>query len=238
METLPVLPFPLSAQTTWADIPHTRLKNSCLSVSSVSPPGTSGSGIKLRLSPSVSHPFFPDVDECIQAPKPCNFICKNTEGGYLCSCPRGYILQEDGKSCKGLTRTHTHLTHRSLQVVELVLVDWGRGCSGRGLGHCEDFSEEKMKSKLSLDLISRSRTSALCQNLCSLSHDIPFGLVCPSACSKTHASLYMVLRVYPCLSGLFTSLEHQCTLVIFFIFIYHSFSFPSVCVKCSSIVGQ
>lgn len=59
-------------------------------------------------------PFFPDVDECIQAPKPCNFICKNTEGGYLCSCPRGYILQEDGKSCKGLTHTHTHLTRRSL----------------------------------------------------------------------------------------------------------------------------
>ncbi|CAL8243797.1 unnamed protein product [Lota lota] len=43
-----------------------------------------------------------DVDECIQAPKPCNFICKNSEGGYLCSCPRGYILQEDGKSCRDL----------------------------------------------------------------------------------------------------------------------------------------
>lgn len=117
---LPALAFPPSAQTTWADIPHTRLKNSaraCLSVSPVSPPGSSGSGIKLRLSPSASHPFFPDVDECIQAPKPCNFICKNTEGGYLCSCPRGYILQEDGKSCKGLphAHTHTHPTRRSLK---------------------------------------------------------------------------------------------------------------------------
>uniref|UniRef100_A0A8D3BIL8 Fibrillin 1 n=1 Tax=Scophthalmus maximus TaxID=52904 RepID=A0A8D3BIL8_SCOMX len=48
-----------------------------------------------------------DVDECIQAPKPCNFICKNTEGGYLCSCPRGYILQEDGKSCKDLDECST-----------------------------------------------------------------------------------------------------------------------------------
>ncbi|XP_043990687.1 fibrillin-1 isoform X2 [Gambusia affinis] len=48
-----------------------------------------------------------DVDECIQAPKPCNFICKNTEGGYLCSCPRGYVLQEDGKSCRDLDECST-----------------------------------------------------------------------------------------------------------------------------------
>uniref|UniRef100_A0A3Q3JSI8 Fibrillin 1 n=1 Tax=Monopterus albus TaxID=43700 RepID=A0A3Q3JSI8_MONAL len=47
------------------------------------------------------------VDECVQAPKPCNFICKNTEGSYLCSCPRGYILQEDGKSCKDLDECST-----------------------------------------------------------------------------------------------------------------------------------
>ncbi|XP_048825237.1 fibrillin-1-like isoform X1 [Brienomyrus brachyistius] len=48
-----------------------------------------------------------DVDECIQAPKPCNFICKNTDGGFLCSCPRGYILQEDRKSCRDLDECST-----------------------------------------------------------------------------------------------------------------------------------
>ncbi|XP_036073377.1 fibrillin-1 isoform X2 [Oryzias melastigma] len=53
----------------------------------------------------VIHPL--DVDECIQAPKPCNFICKNTEGSYLCSCPRGYILQENGKSCRDLDECST-----------------------------------------------------------------------------------------------------------------------------------
>lgn len=60
----------------------------------------------LPLSPFPTLSLLPsiDVDECIQAPKPCNFICKNTEGGYLCSCPRGYILQEDGKSCRGDTQ--------------------------------------------------------------------------------------------------------------------------------------
>lgn len=42
-----------------------------------------------------------DMDECALSPKPCNFLCKNTEGSYLCSCPRGYSLQPDGKTCKG-----------------------------------------------------------------------------------------------------------------------------------------
>uniref|UniRef100_A0A8C1IP79 Fibrillin 1 n=1 Tax=Cyprinus carpio TaxID=7962 RepID=A0A8C1IP79_CYPCA len=48
-----------------------------------------------------------DVDECVQAPKPCNFICKNTDGGYLCSCPRGYVLQDDAKSCRDLDECAT-----------------------------------------------------------------------------------------------------------------------------------
>uniref|UniRef100_A0A8C3G947 Fibrillin-1 n=1 Tax=Cyclopterus lumpus TaxID=8103 RepID=A0A8C3G947_CYCLU len=58
-------------------------------------------------STDISSTLCVDVDECIQAPKPCNFICKNTEGGYLCSCPRGYILQEDGKSCRDLDECST-----------------------------------------------------------------------------------------------------------------------------------
>uniref|UniRef100_A0AAQ4R2Y4 Fibrillin-1 n=1 Tax=Gasterosteus aculeatus aculeatus TaxID=481459 RepID=A0AAQ4R2Y4_GASAC len=58
-------------------------------------------------STDISSTQCVDVDECIQAPKPCNFICKNTEGGYLCSCPRGYILQEDGKSCRDLDECST-----------------------------------------------------------------------------------------------------------------------------------
>lgn len=44
------------------------------------------------------------MDECALSPKPCNFLCKNTEGSYLCSCPRGYSLQPDGKTCKGRKR--------------------------------------------------------------------------------------------------------------------------------------
>lgn len=88
------------------------------------------------------------------------------------------------------------------------------------LGWWEEFPEEKMKSELTLDLISRSWTSALCQNLCSLSHDTPFGLACPSACSNTHVSLFVVLRVYLCLSGLFTRPEQcaRCSFLSFLVF--------------------
>uniref|UniRef100_A0A8C4R242 EGF-like domain-containing protein n=1 Tax=Eptatretus burgeri TaxID=7764 RepID=A0A8C4R242_EPTBU len=43
-----------------------------------------------------------DLDECVQSPKPCNFLCKNTKGSFQCSCPRGYIMLEDGKTCKDL----------------------------------------------------------------------------------------------------------------------------------------
>lgn len=55
-----------------------------------------------------------DLNECNQAPKPCNFICKNTEGSYQCSCPKGYILQEDGRSCKGEGTLASSITCRLL----------------------------------------------------------------------------------------------------------------------------
>lgn len=57
-----------------------------------------------------------DLDECSQSPKPCNFLCKNTEGSYLCSCPRGYVLQPDGKTCKGEFPFCITLLHKYISV--------------------------------------------------------------------------------------------------------------------------
>ena len=35
--------------------------------------------------------WFPDIDECTN--NPCNQWCKNTVGGYICHCHKGYKLQ-------------------------------------------------------------------------------------------------------------------------------------------------
>uniref|UniRef100_A0A672Z0L2 EGF-like domain-containing protein n=1 Tax=Sphaeramia orbicularis TaxID=375764 RepID=A0A672Z0L2_9TELE len=92
------------ARTTWVDRPHTPL-NLSISSAPLMEFLSARSNPFLRLSLFL-FPLPLDVDECIQAPKPCNFICKNTEGGYLCSCPE-YILQEDGKSCRDLDECST-----------------------------------------------------------------------------------------------------------------------------------
>jgi hypothetical protein len=43
-----------------------------------------------------------DVNECISTRfNKCDHICTNTKGDYKCNCNQNFILQEDGKSCKG-----------------------------------------------------------------------------------------------------------------------------------------
>lgn len=86
-----------------------------------------------------------DLNECNQAPKPCNFICKNTEGSYQCSCPKGYILQEDGRSCKGkVALAFSHSSAAGARgYISLCLwgihrhkvLPWGQGCPGVSLWH-------------------------------------------------------------------------------------------------------
>lgn len=65
------------------------------------------------------------MDECALSPKPCNFLCKNTEGSYLCSCPRGYSLQPDGKTCKGRGASFLNLIHSYLMLLKDYLIIFG-----------------------------------------------------------------------------------------------------------------
>ncbi|KPP77168.1 latent-transforming growth factor beta-binding protein 4-like [Scleropages formosus] len=45
-------------------------------------------------------PFTADVDECRRTPTPCvNGQCQNTEGGYRCICPMGYLPGPQGSTC-------------------------------------------------------------------------------------------------------------------------------------------
>lgn len=56
----------------------------------------------IRLSFKQPYDFFSDVNECEDRQKPCEFVCQNIPGSYKCACPRGYVLNMDGKSCRGM----------------------------------------------------------------------------------------------------------------------------------------
>lgn len=47
------------------------------------------------------HLFSKDVDECKEGTSSCEFGCVNTVGSYTCSCLPGYVLNRDGKTCRG-----------------------------------------------------------------------------------------------------------------------------------------
>ena len=43
---------------------------------------------------------FADTDECLEDHR-CSHGCRNTEGSYTCTCPRGLSLTPDGSNCRG-----------------------------------------------------------------------------------------------------------------------------------------
>lgn len=42
------------------------------------------------------------MNECENTPSPCQHICRNTDGSFICSCPAGYVLNPDGLTCRDL----------------------------------------------------------------------------------------------------------------------------------------
>lgn len=44
-----------------------------------------------------------DMDECSFSEFLCQHECVNQPGSYFCSCPPGYVLLEDNRSCQGKT---------------------------------------------------------------------------------------------------------------------------------------
>ena len=48
-------------------------------------------------------PFNADIDECSLNDTLCHQLCNNTDGGYFCSCRRGYQLIEGSNQCEGVS---------------------------------------------------------------------------------------------------------------------------------------
>ena len=42
-----------------------------------------------------------DIDECDTNNVSCEHICNNTIGSFECSCPDGYLLDENRRNCSG-----------------------------------------------------------------------------------------------------------------------------------------
>lgn len=42
-----------------------------------------------------------DKDECADGSAQCPGECKNTEGGFECLCPKGFVINEDKTQCVG-----------------------------------------------------------------------------------------------------------------------------------------
>eukprot|EP00058_Branchiostoma_floridae_P025619 XP_002611109.1 hypothetical protein BRAFLDRAFT_70467 [Branchiostoma floridae] len=50
---------------------------------------------------SITQGACPDVDECVPrgGRGPCDQVCANTYGGFVCSCNAGFTLHQDGRTC-------------------------------------------------------------------------------------------------------------------------------------------
>lgn len=46
-------------------------------------------------------PLPADRDECSDGPRPCSHSCRNAPGRFSCSCPAGFTLARDERTCRG-----------------------------------------------------------------------------------------------------------------------------------------
>ncbi|KAL1420962.1 hypothetical protein MTO96_004329 [Rhipicephalus appendiculatus] len=60
-----------------------------------------------------------DVDECLSIPQLClGGVCANTRGSFTCTCPPGFRLSTDGRSCIDLRQQHCYLRYHGQRCSE------------------------------------------------------------------------------------------------------------------------
>ena len=45
-----------------------------------------------------------DVNECTAETHQCQQVCQNTIGSYMCTCNSGFVLDGDGRTCRGMPK--------------------------------------------------------------------------------------------------------------------------------------
>lgn len=67
-----------------------------------------------------SNNFFTDVNECIEGA--CQGgRCYNTQGSFTCTCPTGFDLSSDGRSCIGKKVCLLELEEKSIPALEFII---------------------------------------------------------------------------------------------------------------------
>ncbi|XP_063100238.1 hemicentin-2 isoform X2 [Cavia porcellus] len=93
--------------------------------------------------------FCVDRDECTDGPSPCSHSCHNVPGRFFCSCPAGFTLTWDDRTCRDVDECEwdTHLCQEGQRCVNLLgsyrcLPDCGPGFRvAAGGASCEDVDE-------------------------------------------------------------------------------------------------
>lgn len=56
-----------------------------------------------------------DINECQLNNGGCQHVCTNNPGSYSCSCPQGYRISSDRKSCEDINECHLRNGHGPCQ---------------------------------------------------------------------------------------------------------------------------
>lgn len=90
-----------------------------------------------------------DIDECREAVERglhvCIGICENTHGSFACSCPSGYQMAADGRTCQGkfyvfrsryFTRVADLFRRTQIEFILLIIIaSYYRYSSSKGCGY-------------------------------------------------------------------------------------------------------